>query len=111
MFSRQQISLSASTLRRVVQHFCLMASLAVAMNVATNAYACPMCKIAHEDALDPAVAARPRAYMYSILFMLAMPAGLATTFGVTFYRLSKQQNAINEAILNSSESDASNSAK
>ena len=46
--------------------------------------ACPMCKVAQEDAEDPAVAARPRAYMYSILFMLSMPATLFTFFGVTF---------------------------
>ena len=59
------------------------------------AQACPMCKIANEDAEDPAVAARPKAYMYSILFMLSMPASITTFFGVTFYRLSRR--ARNEA--------------
>lgn len=50
------------------------------------AEACPMCKAANEsnDAL-------PRAYMYSILFMLAVPATVLTGFGIGFYRLSKQQ--------------------
>ncbi len=111
MFSKQMISSDASTLRRVLKHLCLIVSLAVLVNIATTANACPMCKIAHEDALDPSVAARPRAYMYSILFMLAMPAGLATTFGVTFYRLSKQQDAINAEILSAAESESSNTAK
>ncbi|MEO1995951.1 MAG: hypothetical protein ABGZ17_11815, partial [Planctomycetaceae bacterium] len=32
----------------------------------------------------------PRAYMYSILFMLSVPATIATGFGVSFYRLSKK---------------------
>ncbi len=58
-----------------------------------------MCKIAHEDATDPAVAARPRAYMYSILFMLSMPATLFTAFGITFYRLSRKQQLANEQLL------------
>ena len=51
--------------------------------------ACPMCKAANENADDP----RPRAYMYSILFMLAMPATIFTGFGIGFYRLSKQAEA------------------
>lgn len=63
------------------------------------AQACPMCKIAHEDATDPAVAARPRAYMYSILFMLSMPATLFTAFGITFYRLSRKQQLADEQLL------------
>ena len=33
----------------------------------------------------------PRAYMFSILFMLAMPATLLTGFGIGFYRLSKSK--------------------
>ena len=59
-------------------------------------WACPMCKVAQEDSEDPAVAARPKAYMYSILFMLSMPASLFTFFGVSFYRLSKKQQLLNE---------------
>ena len=51
-----------------------------------TAHACPMCRAANEtnDAL-------PRAYMFSILFMLAVPATLLTGYGVGFYRLSKRQ--------------------
>jgi hypothetical protein len=57
-----------------------------AVDVAT---ACPLCKEANET--NPAL---PRAYMYSILFMLAVPATVLTGFGIGFYRLSKAaQNA------------------
>jgi hypothetical protein len=44
------------------------------------AQACPMCSetIAGQDAL-------PRAYMFSILFMLAMPATVFSGFGLTIY--------------------------
>ena len=55
------------------------------------AEACPMCQIANESKADDAL---PRAYMYSILFMLAVPTSLATAFGVGFYRLSQQQPQI-----------------
>ena len=53
---------------------------------ANAALACPMCKAAAEadDKL-------PRAFMASILFMLAVPFTLATGFGVAFYRLSQQR--------------------
>jgi len=52
----------------------------------TTTQACPMCKSANEtsDAL-------PRAYMYSIFFMMGTPAMLFAGFGITFYRLSKKQ--------------------
>ena len=60
----------------------------------SEASACPMCKEANE--VDDR---RPKAYMYSILFMLAMPASIFTGFGISFYRLSKKQDAINAEIL------------
>ncbi len=50
--------------------------------------ACPMCKIANET--DDRL---PRAYMYSILFMLAVPGSIFTGFGIGLYRLSKRENA------------------
>ena len=53
-----------------------------------RAEACPMCRQANQTD-----SARPRAYMYSILFMLAVPATVATGFGVGFYRLSKKQRS------------------
>lgn len=56
--------------------------------------ACPMCRYANETCKDDQVRnARPRAYMYSILFMLAVPATLFTGYGFGFYRLHKQQLA------------------
>lgn len=57
--------------------------------------ACPMCRMANEaDQASEAENARPRAYMYSILFMLSMPAVLFASFSLGFYRLWKQQQAI-----------------
>ncbi|MCA9087633.1 MAG: hypothetical protein KDA90_03250 [Planctomycetaceae bacterium] len=80
-------------------------ALLIALTLATGTtaavtplQACPMCKVANEESQDAAAAARPRAYMYSILFMLSMPATIFTFFGVTFYRLSKKQQAINAAL-------------
>ena len=60
-------------------------SLSVLGPLAGAAVACPMCKAANEteDAL-------PRAYQASILFMLGVPAIVATSFGVGLYRLSKK---------------------
>jgi hypothetical protein len=48
--------------------------------LAASAQACPMCNqsIAEEDLL-------PHAYMYSILFMLAMPAVVFTGIGSVIY--------------------------
>jgi hypothetical protein len=48
--------------------------------------ACPSCKNANETD-----ARRPRAYMYSILFMLGMPATVLTGFGIAFYRMSRRE--------------------
>lgn len=64
------------------------------------AEACPMCQVANEDDKGDSQLARPRAYMYSILFMLAVPATMFTAFGVSFYRLAKQQNEpLDESLL------------
>ena len=51
----------------------------------SSASACPMCKEANET--DEVAAARPRAYMYSILFMLSMPVMVFGGIGFTFYRM------------------------
>ena len=49
------------------------------------ALACPNCKAANEtDSL------KPRAYMYSILFMIGMPATIFTGFSLSFWRLARQ---------------------
>ena len=71
----------------------LLVFLSFVSTPATNsAEACPMCRVANESAENDAVRdARPRAYMYSILFMLSMPATLLTGYGFGFYRLHKRQ--------------------
>ncbi len=60
--------------------------------------ACPMCKVANEDApvvgangqtIDPN--AKPRAYMYSILFMISMPVLLLSGFSVAFIRMARRE--------------------
>lgn len=58
-----------------------------------TAHACPNCKegISTDDQM-------PRAYQYSIIFMLTVPATLFTGFSYTFYRLS-QQNAAKQQSL------------
>ena len=57
------------------------------------AHACPMCKVANETD-----AYLPRAYMYSILFMLGMPATICASLGVGLYRLNQKESAGLEAI-------------
>jgi len=73
----------------------LLALIAGGLAVAADtpsAMACPMCKVANESGQDTVDAnAVPRAYMYSILFMLSMPATLLTGFGIGFYRLWRKQ--------------------
>lgn len=50
-----------------------------------SAQACPNCKesLSTDDSL-------PRAYQYSIIFMLTVPATIFTGFGYGFYRLSQR---------------------
>ncbi len=57
-----------------------------------TAQACPMCQAAVEAEEEENKV--PQAYMYSILFMLAMPATLFTAFAIGFYRLSKRAAAM-----------------
>ena len=58
----------------------------------SSAHACPSCKAANET--NPQL---PKAYMYSILFMLGVPVTMVTGFGIGFYRLSKRQREALEA--------------
>jgi hypothetical protein len=48
-----------------------------------------MCQAAKDSAGEQVASA----YMYSILFMLAMPVTISTVFGVSFYRLSRQRDS------------------
>ena len=69
-------------------------ALALLSSAATVAQACPMCKYANEAKQhDEAANRRPKAFMYSILFMLSMPPTIFTVFGISFYRLNKQAQA------------------
>ena len=61
----------------------------------SSAQACPSCKAANET--DSRL---PKAYMYSILFMLGVPVTMVTGFGIGFYRLSKRQREALEARYN-----------
>jgi hypothetical protein len=63
----------------------IAAGLLVCLATAAPASACPMCKLAAESD-----ARLPKAYMYSILFMMGMPAAVSTGFGVGFWRLSRK---------------------
>lgn len=81
--------------RRLLLTVALFGALFVAAQVSPAA-ACPMCKVANESKQDKAENLKPKAYMYSILFMLAMPATLLTGFGIGFYRLSKKNAAAAE---------------
>lgn len=53
-----------------------------------SAEACPMCKQLNETDNR-----KPRAYMYSIAFMLAMPAMIFTGFGFAFYKMNRREQA------------------
>lgn len=78
-----------------MRRFILMSALLFGMIGATPVSACPMCKYANENnQQSEAERARPKAYMYSILFMLAMPMTLATGYGVAFYRMSRKQQEL-----------------
>lgn len=73
---------------------CLAFGLFLGM-AAPAAIACPMCQAANETGEDGEIivsTTRPKAYMYSILFMLAMPATVLTGFGIGFWRLSRRQS-------------------
>ena len=65
----------------------LLAALFAAPAVET-AQACPNCKegIKSDEKM-------PRAYQYSSIFMLSVPATLFTGFSYTFYRLNKKNAA------------------
>lgn len=88
-------------MRRTILRLTLIAGLAFAganLAVPTPASACPMCQLANENGDEESKEktpenVRPKAYMYSILFMLSMPAVLVTGFSIGFYRLSKRKAA------------------
>ena len=72
----------------------LATSIALALmagSAAAPVMACPLCKLANESKqATEEENLRPRAYMYSILFMLSMPFTLTAAFSVVFYRAWKK---------------------
>lgn len=60
----------------------------------SEANACPGCKNANETD-----SRRPTAYMYSILFMLGMPATIFSCFGIAFYRMSRREMLAQQEML------------
>ncbi|MEZ6129712.1 MAG: hypothetical protein R3C59_13600 [Planctomycetaceae bacterium] len=68
---------------RCLRNLCAACVLTLVLS-ASPAQACPNCKLANETSKD-----LPRAYMYSILFMIGMPATIFTGFGISFYRLTR----------------------
>src|SRR5713101_6375036 len=61
--------------------------------LAHPAQACPMCKVANEQ--DSQL---PRAYMYSILFMMGMMFSLGGGVGYGMYLLGRKENAAIEEL-------------
>ena len=85
--------------RRCFQSALLALTILVAG--ASTASACPNCKLANETESN-----RPRAYMYSILFMIGMPATIFTGFGISFYRMVRKAQAAELAAQQSAEASA-----
>ena len=81
----------------------VIAGALLCLSTASPASACPMCKLANES--DSRL---PTAYMYSILFMLGMPATVLSGFSVGFWRLSRkaarlQREAAEHAVLSAAD--------
>jgi hypothetical protein len=84
-------------IRKLLLTFVVLAGSLAFSPVVPTANACPMCKLANEEGTDAQAAAvanaRPKAYMYSILFMLSMPATLVGAYGLSFYRIHRRHQA------------------
>lgn len=79
--------------RRLVLSTSLLLGVGLFSPAIQPAQACPMCKIANEqDSL------LPKAYMYSILFMMGMIFSLAGGVAFCVYSLSRRENAALEAL-------------
>lgn len=77
----------------------LLAAFAVTGPAVSSADACPMCKAANESQSPTGEKnTKPQAFMYSILFMLTMPATLLGTFGYTFWRMSNRPEDSDEML-------------
>lgn len=79
-------------LRRLVMSTSLLLGIGLIGPLTLSAQACPMCKIANEQ--DSLI---PKAYMYSILFMMGTIFSLAGGVGLCVFHLSRKENAALEA--------------
>ena len=74
-----------SVLRRLLLAVVVLSACGALPAGESAAVACPNCKAANEtDSL------KPKAYMYSILFMIGMPATIFTGFSLSFWRLARK---------------------
>ena len=76
---------------------------ATTLGVTQPASACPMCKTANEQDEK-----RPKAYMYSILFMLAMPAIIFGSFGYGLYVMNQREEEYEQQFLAGQDSPETN---
>ncbi len=83
----------------------LIAGLLLCLSAAKPASACPMCKLANES--DNRL---PRAYMYSILFMIGMPMTVLSGFSIGFWRLSRKAAQLQREAMEQSVAGASDPA-
>ena len=84
----KQITLLISRMNRTLIAVALLTVAHLAGPLAQTVQACPMCKIANEqDAL------LPKAYMYSILFMMGMMFSLGGGVAFAMYRIGRRENA------------------
>ncbi|HVJ69709.1 MAG TPA: hypothetical protein VM510_17160 [Caulifigura sp.] len=83
--------MSCRSLRQLAA-FC---AIAFVLSAPVPASACPLCKFANESKqASEEENRRPQAYMYSILFMLSMPATLLSAFSFGFWRVWKNHQLI-----------------
>jgi len=74
-----------SIIRRLVLAAAVLVAVGALPVAESQAMACPNCKAGNET--DPL---KPKAYMYSILFMIGMPATIFTGFSLSFWRMTKK---------------------
>jgi hypothetical protein len=84
-------------MQTVIRRFILVTAMFTAFGALplceSQATACPNCKAANEsDSL------KPKAYMYSILFMIGMPATIFAGFSVSFWRMNRQAQLQQELV-------------
>lgn len=67
----------------------LLLALTLSSSMPATVVACPLCKAANESDQNGEPNTKPQAYMWSILFMLSMPATLLGAFGFAFWRMQR----------------------